>query len=140
MAFLAPEILLKRDDFPTFGLPTMAILNDSALFIPKHLTIVPRIEPSNRFELFGNGKIDHTPHPVGIRKIKRVSLEVFLRLKAFVNSRKVFDQITPRGDRKISILKRTKPVIAAQNCTYDYEPSNAIYVQDSLLWQWHPIS
>ena len=88
----------------------------------------------------GNGKIDHTPHPIGLRKIKRVSLEVFLRLKAFVNSLKVFDQITPRGDRKISILKRAKSVIATQNCTYDYEPSNAIYVQDSLLWQWRRVA
>jgi hypothetical protein len=88
----------------------------------------------------GNGKIDRTPTPQGLRKIKRVSLEVFLRLKAFINSLNVFDQITSRGDRKISILKRAKPVIATQNCTYDYEPSNAIYVQDSPLWQWRRVA
>jgi len=95
---------------------------------------------STNYMIIGNGKIDHTPHPVGLRKIKRVSLEVFLRLKAFVNSLKVFDQITPRGDRKISILKRAKSVIAKQNCIYEYEPSNAIYVQDSPLWQWRRVA
>ena len=88
----------------------------------------------------GNGKIDRTPHPVGLRKIKRVSFEVFLRLKAFVNSLKVYDPITPRGDRKKSILKREKTIIAIQNCTYDYEPSNMIYVQDSPLWQWRRVA
>ena len=86
--------------------------------------------------MFGNGKIDHTPHPVGLRKIKSVSFEVFLRLKEFVNSFKV---ITPRGNRKKSLLKRDNPVIEIQNCTYDYEPSNMIYVQDSLLWQWRRV-
>ena len=90
--------------------------------------------------VFGNGKIDRTPHPVGLRKIKRVSLEVFLRLKAFVNSLKVYDPITPRGNRKKSLLKLKKPVIAIQNCAYDYEPSNMIYVQDSPLWQWRRVT
>ena len=85
----------------------------------------------------GNGKIHHTPHPVGLRKIKRVSLEVFLRLKEFVNSIRV---ITPRGNRKKTILKLGNPVIATQNCTYDYEPSNMIYVQDSPLWQWRRVA
>jgi len=27
-----------------------------------------------------------------------------------------------------------------QNCTYDYEPSNAIYVHDSPLWQWRRVA
>jgi len=88
----------------------------------------------------GNGKIDRTPHPVGLRKIKRVSVEVFLRLKAFVNSLKVYDPITPRGNRKKSILKRYKPVLAIQNCPYDYESSNMIYVHDSPLWQWRRVA
>ena len=94
----------------------------------------------DNFYRIGNGKIDHTPHPVGLRKIKSISFEVFLRLKAFVNSLKVYDPITPRGNRKKSILRREKPVIATQNCTYDYEPSNAIYVQDSPLWQWRRVA
>jgi len=84
----------------------------------------------------GNGKRHHTPHPVGLRKIKRVSLEVFLRLKELVSSIKM---ITPRGNRKKSILKCATPVLATQNCAYDYEPSNAIYVQDSPLWQWRRV-
>ena len=87
----------------------------------------------------GNGKIDRTPHPVGLRKIKSISFEVFLRLKAFVNSLKVFDQITPRGNRKKLLLKHDGPVLEIQNCAYDYEPSNAIYVQDSPLWQWRRV-
>ena len=93
----------------------------------------------NTFQI-GNGKGHRTPHPVGLRKIKRVSLEVFLRLKEFVNSLKVYDSITPRGNRQKSILKRDKPVVATQNCTYEYEPSNMIYVHDSPLWQWRRVS
>ena len=89
---------------------------------------------------FGNGKIDRTPYPIGLRKIKRISFEVFLRLKEFVNSLKVYNQITPRGNRKKSKLKRAKPALAIQNCAYEYEPSNIIYVYDSPLWQWRRVA
>ncbi len=89
---------------------------------------------------FGNGKIDHTPSPVGLRKIKRVSFKVFLSLKELVNSVKVYDSITPRGNRKKSILRRKKTGIAIQNRAYEYEPSNIIYADDSQLWQWRRVA
>jgi hypothetical protein len=40
IAFLAPAILLKRDDLPTLGLPTIAILTKLPFFAINHLTIV----------------------------------------------------------------------------------------------------
>jgi hypothetical protein len=40
MADLAPMILLKRDDFPTFGLPTMTILGKLMFFILRHFIII----------------------------------------------------------------------------------------------------
>ncbi|MDO8602599.1 MAG: hypothetical protein Q7O04_01980, partial [Candidatus Omnitrophota bacterium] len=43
--------------------------------------------------IIGNGKIDRTPTPQGIRKIKRVSFEAFLRLKKLVKVFKVYDSI-----------------------------------------------
>ena len=95
---------------------------------------------SEIFAVAGNGKIDRTPHPVGIRKIKRVSLEVFLRLKAFVKSLEVYDPITPRCNRKKSLLKREKPVLAIQNRAHEYEPSQMVNVYDSPLWQWRRVA
>ena len=89
---------------------------------------------------FGNGKIHRTPSPQGLRKIKRVSLETFLRLKEFVNSLKVYEPITPRGNRKKSILRRKKPVIAKQNHTNEYVPSNISNAYDSPLWQWRRVA
>jgi len=86
----------------------------------------------------GNGKIDRTPSPAGLIKIKRVSLEVFLRLKELVNSVKV---ITPRGNRKKSILRRKNlDVIVRRHYEHEYEPSNAAYVQDSPPWRWNRVA
>jgi hypothetical protein len=35
-----PTIPLKRDDFPTFGLPTIAILGTGMVFIVRHFIIL----------------------------------------------------------------------------------------------------
>jgi len=87
---------------------------------------------------YGNGKKHHTPSPQGLRKIKVVSLEVFLRLKELVNSLKV---ITPRGNRKKSILRcQNLDVIVRRHYEHEYEPSNATYVQDSLPWRWNRVA
>ena len=87
----------------------------------------------------GNGKIDHTPSPVSLRKIKRVSFKVFYALKELVNSVKVTDSITPRGNRKKSVFrrKRRRPRVPIQNRAYEYEPSTAIRLFNSPSWQWH---
>jgi hypothetical protein len=87
--------------------------------------------------LYGNGKTHRTPSPRGLRKIKIVSLEAFLRLKELVNSIK---KITPRGNRKKSILRRKKPIVVKQGRVNEYEPSNAIYVRASSPWQWRRVA
>ena len=93
------------------------------------------------FSSCGNGKTHRTPSPVGLRKIKIVSLELFLRLKELVNSVKVSDSITPRGNRKKSALKHKYPgVIAPRHYAHEYEPSKAINVRDSSPWRWRRVN
>jgi len=73
-----------------------------------------------------------------LKKIKRVSLAVFLGLKELVvNSVK---EITPRGNRKKPKPRFKDRVTAIPHYEYEYEPSNAIYVGDSSLWRWHRVS
>ena len=90
---------------------------------------------------FGNGKIDRTPSPVSLKKIKRVSFNVFLGLKEFVdiNSVKVIRLIPPGRDRKKSVLRRKRraPVVT-KNCVNEYEPSAAVNANSSL-WKWHRV-
>jgi hypothetical protein len=90
--------------------------------------------------IVGNGKRHRTPSPVGLRKIKRVSFNAFLRLKELFNSVKVYDSITPRGYRKKSILRHKNPgMTIQQHYVYEYEPSNMINAYDSSLWQWRRV-
>ena len=88
----------------------------------------------------GNGKRHRTPTPQGLRKIKRISSEVFLSLKELVDSIKAYNSITPRGYRKKSILSRKKPKIIIQNHACEYKPSNMSNVYDSLLWRWRRVT
>ena len=88
----------------------------------------------------GNGKIHRTPTPSGIRKIKRVSLEIFLSLKELVNSVKVVELITPRGYQKKSKSSLKKTDIVIRHYVHEYEPSNAINVCDSLPWRWRRVN
>ncbi len=81
----------------------------------------------------GNGKRHRTPSPVALRKIKRVSLKAFLCLKELVNNVK---EITPRGNRKKSKPSFKDRVTVIPDYVYEYEPSNIIHADDSLLWQW----
>ena len=85
----------------------------------------------------GNGKTHRTPSPVALRKIKRVSLKVFLGLKELINSIRV---ITPRGNRKKSKPRFKDRVTVIPNYVYEYEPTNAINVRDSSPWQWRRVS
>lgn len=88
----------------------------------------------------GNGKIDHPPSPVGLRKIKRISNKSFLSLKELVNSHKVTDLITPRGYQKKSKLSIIEPGITELQNTYEYEPTNMANAYDSLYWRWHRVA
>ena len=86
--------------------------------------------------VIGNGKRHRTPSPAGLRKIKRISFDAFQRLKELVNSIKMYDSITPRGNRKKSILKSgDSDITVQQHYVYEYEPSNIIHADNSLLWQ-----
>jgi hypothetical protein len=78
-----------------------------------------------------------TPSPAGLLKIKRISFNTFLMLKYLFNSVKV---ITPRGNRKKSKLRFKDRVTAIPNYIYEYKPSNIIYADDSLLWQWRRVN
>lgn len=86
---------------------------------------------------YGNGKTHRTPSPVALRKIKRVSLEAFLRLKELVSNVK---KITPRGNRKKSKVGFKDRVTVVPNYVYEYEPTNAINVRESSPWQWRRVN
>jgi hypothetical protein len=86
---------------------------------------------------FGNGKRHRTPSPVALRKIKRVSLKVFLGLKELVNNVK---EITPRGNRKKSKPSFKERITVMPDYVYEYEPSNAINVVDSSPWRWRRVN
>ncbi|MDO8602455.1 MAG: hypothetical protein Q7O04_01215, partial [Candidatus Omnitrophota bacterium] len=90
---------------------------------------------SKNFLKNGNGKIDRTPTPQGIRKIKRVSFEAFLRLKKLVKVFKIYDSIVHKRYRKKSTLPHKKPKIVVQNHARGYEPSKISNVYNSPLWQ-----
>jgi len=87
----------------------------------------------------GNGKIDHTPSPVSLKKIKRVGFDVFCCLKEIVNNNvKVVGRIPPRRDRKKSIFRRKRPSpVVTKPCADEYEPSSAVRLFNSSSWQWH---
>jgi hypothetical protein len=88
----------------------------------------------------GNGKRHRTPYPAGLRKIKRISLNTFLRLKELFNSVKVYNSITPRGNRKKSNLRRRNlSVTVQQHYVYEYEPSNIINAYGSSIWRWRRV-
>lgn len=87
----------------------------------------------------GMGREIVPPPPQGLKKIKRVGVNAFLRLKELVNNVKVCSSITPRGYRKKSSFSREGPVIAARDYTSGYEPSNIDTAYDSLYWSWHRI-
>ena len=97
---------------------------------------------SRDFLVFGgNGKTHRTPSPVGLRKIKRVSLELFLSLQALVNDLKVIELIPPRGYQKKS--KVLRPAIAGaviDTRPDEYRPSAITSVLDSQLWQWRRVN
>ena len=89
--------------------------------------------------LSGNGKIDSTPHPLGLRRIKRVSLKVFVGLKELVGN-KVHASIPPRGYRKKSRISRKEPEVIDRYNDAEYEPSNIDTAYDSLRWRWRRVT
>ena len=86
---------------------------------------------------FGNGKIDHTPSPVALRKIKRISFEVFLSLKEILNNFKPrFEKNTQRCKQQIV---RDEPEPVQPVYEQSYEPTDMGYAYDSLFWQWRRV-
>jgi len=93
------------------------------------------------FGYIGNGKTHRTPSPAGLRKIKRVSSELFLSLEALVNSLKVIDLITPRGyQKKSKVLRFNKTRTAVKTTPNEYRPSKIINVFHSPLWRWRRVN
>ena len=87
----------------------------------------------------GNGKIDHTPSPVGLRKIKRISFEVFLSLKELLNNFK------PRLEKKLQRCRKHRIAIhelepVEPACEQSYEPTNMAHAYESLFWQWRRVA
>ena len=89
---------------------------------------------------FGNGKIDSTPHPLGLRKIKIVSVKVFESLKELVSNNKLFKSITPRGNRKKLRVLPKEPEIMEQQNAHEYEPSPIDVAYESLFWRWRRVT
>jgi hypothetical protein len=92
--------------------------------------------------LSGNGKIDRTPHPVGIRKIKRVGFNVFCYLKELVynvNAR-VKKPVVFRGDRKRSSVEREKPDIVKERHVDGLEPGQATRLFNSSPRRWNRVN
>ena len=103
--------------------------------------------------MVGNGKTHHTPTPEGLRKIKIISFEVFLKLKELLkvfkernaiflshNAPRIKDlnsTIHPARSiaSKKSLLKNNN---AAQTCSY--EPTQIGYAYNSSFWQWQRVS
>ena len=91
----------------------------------------------------GNGKIDRTPHPVSLRKIKRVGFNVFLGLKEFVNVNrvKVVRLVPPRRDRKKSVLRRRQqPPVITKAFVNEYEPGPGIRLINSSPRRWNRVN
>ena len=88
----------------------------------------------------GNGKGHRTPTPQGLRKIKRISSEVFLSLKELVNSIKACNSITPRGYRKKSKSLYNNQTFIVQHNVCGYVPTNIINVRKSSPWQWRRVN
>ena len=89
----------------------------------------------------GNGKTHRTPSPAGLKKIKRVSLELFLRLQAIVNDLKVIELIPPRGyQKKSKVLKFNRISAIIDTRPDEYRPSAITSVLDSQLWQWRRVN
>jgi hypothetical protein len=97
---------------------------------------------------FGNGKIDRTPSPVDLRKIKRIGFKVFLSLKELLNNFRARDLkfSCARGPRLNDLesgrhLSRphtnTKQVVAPMAA---YEPTDMASAYDSALWQWRRVA
>ena len=91
----------------------------------------------------GNGKIDHTPYPVSLKKIKRIGLNVFLSLRELVNVNrvKVVKPIPPKRNRKKSVFrcKRPSPVVI-KPCMDEYEPSPGIRLLNSSPRRWNRVN
>ncbi len=82
-----------------------------------------------------------TPSPVGLRKIKIVNLELFLSLRALVNSFKVSALIAPRGyQKKSKVLRPGRAGAIADERPDEYRPSKIINVFHSPLWQWRMVN
>jgi len=93
--------------------------------------------------LIGNGKIDSTPHPVGLRKIKRVGFDVFLGLREIVNVNrvKVVKPIPPKRNRKKSVFRRKRPSpVVIKPCMDEYEPSPGIRLINSSPRRWNRVN
>ena len=87
----------------------------------------------------GNGKIDHTPTPVELRKIKRISFEVFLSLKELLNNfRPRFEKKTQHRDKRQIVTHKPETL----ECPHEqsYEPTNMAHAYDSLFWQWRRVA
>lgn len=107
--------------------------------------------------LFGNGKRHHTPIPLRLRKIKRISFKAFLHLKElFKNFRHVAAK--PKKDSKFlshkapaindlktrihltrDFVSKNEPAIVTRNDTPLYEPTQMSAAINSSFWQWRRV-
>ena len=91
------------------------------------------------FTSSGNGKRHRTPLPERPKRIKRITLEAFLRIKELlrglkrpgVNRRYVYRK------KPLKIYKRADAGIQGYKNTY--EPSNINATRDSLFWSWRRV-
>ncbi len=89
---------------------------------------------------YGNGKIDRTPTPQGLRKIKVIRFEAFLSLKALFNKCKCFNS-KERLCRLRSVKVRKDVLgVVAKNRVNEYEPSKMVNAYDSSLWRWRRVA
>lgn len=94
----------------------------------------------------GNRKGHRTPTPEGLTKIKRISFETFLNLKALL---KKFSQ-RPKAKRTVvkhlavgSLPEWTKGLSGSGEAwlkpTNGYKPSNIVNAYESLFWRWRRV-
>jgi len=87
----------------------------------------------------GIGKRHRIPSPEGLKKIKRISLETFLKLKELLGKFNQYVKVKPKYQVVEPHTFKEKRKIAIQLYNRAYEPTPIINTRNSLFWQWRRV-
>ncbi len=89
--------------------------------------------------LRGIGKRHCIPSPEGLKKIKRISLETFLKLKELLGKFNQYVKVKPKCQVNEAPVFNEKRNIAIPSYNRAYEPTPMINTRNSLFWQWRRV-